>query len=102
MLNIDQLKEKYLTYYRQLPNQKLASAKIGRTDDTIINWRKEDEEFDRKVNEAKADWALETVKKVRRKEWLLERILNDHFKDRKEVEVALPIPIMGGTSMKNL
>lgn len=96
--DIPALKEAYLKYYRELPVQLLAAAKIGRTDDTILNWRKADPEFDRKVEEAKADWAMEHAKKVRSREWLLERVMKQHFAARTELTGAdgkdLPTPIV--------
>lgn len=79
-------KKKYLVYYRKLPVQKLAAASIGKTDDTIINWKKNDSDFSDQTEMAKAEWALENCEKVKSTEWLLERILHDHFPHRVEVE----------------
>ena len=34
------LKEKFLEYYKDLPLQKLAAESIGRSEDTITDWKK--------------------------------------------------------------
>ena len=73
------LKEKYLKYYSELPNQGLAADSIGRNEDTIILWKKEDSEFSDLCAKAKSDWALNKSKRIRNEEWLLERVMNDHF-----------------------
>lgn len=82
---IAELKIRFLEYYKELPIIKLAAGWIGRTDDTITNWRKEDPEFSEQIDIAKSEWAKKTTKQVRSKEWLLERIMKDHFAQRNEV-----------------
>lgn len=79
------LKVKFLEYYRQLPVQKLAGFSIGRSEDTITDWKKSDPDFSDQVDSAKADWAMEKAKGVRSKEWLLERVIKDHFAPRQEL-----------------
>ncbi len=79
------LKEKFLEYFRALPVQKLAAEFIGKSEDTITNWKHEDVEFSDQVAKAKSQWALDNSKKVRSKEWLLERIMKDHFSPRSEL-----------------
>lgn len=83
--NQSELKAKYLEYYKQLPVQKLAAESINRDEDTIILWRKQDSDFADQVALAKSAWALDHSKKVRSKEWLLERVMKDHFAERKEL-----------------
>lgn len=94
------LKEKFLEYYKELPNQRLAADYIGRDEDTIIAWKKDDSDFSEQVSLARAAWALTNTKRVRSKEWLLERIMKDHFAPRQELTGKdgkdLPIPIYGG------
>ena len=85
-MNLTYLKKKYLAYYRKLPVQKLAAASIGKNEDTIIRWRREDADFADQTEVAKADWALEKCKGVRSTEWLLERVLNDHFSLKRSEE----------------
>lgn len=97
---IAQLKTKYLEYYRKLPVQTLAAASVGRTDDTILGWRKADSDFSEQVDMARSDWAMENAGKVRSKEWLLERVLNDHFGPRTKTDITSGgdkiTPILGG------
>lgn len=82
-------KASFLQYFQQLPIQKLAAGFIGVDENTITNWKKADSEFSDQVETAKSQWALDNAKKVRSKEWLLERIMNDHFGDKKQFEVSL-------------
>lgn len=79
------LKLKFIEYFRKLPVQKLAGAHIGKHEDTITDWKKEDADFSDQLEEAKAQWALEKVAKVKSDEWLLERIMKDHFAQRAEL-----------------
>lgn len=79
------LKEKFLEYYRELPIQKLAADSIGRHEDTIVLWKKKDSDFSDQIDMARADWAKRTSKGVRSKEWLLERVMKDHFSQRNEL-----------------
>lgn len=81
---IKELKEKFLEYYRELPNATLAAAKVGRERTTIHLWRESDSTFSTQMDEAKADWAMRNVKGIRSKEWLLERVLRDQFAQRQE------------------
>lgn len=82
--NLKQLKKKFLEYYRQLPIQKLAAASIGKDETTIIRWKNKDANFANQVEDAKAAWALEHSKKVKSSEWILERVMKDHFAQRQE------------------
>lgn len=93
-----ELKSKYLKYYRDLPVQKLAASYIGKDEDTIIRWRKEDADFADQVQHAKAEWAMENSKKVRSREWLLERVMKDHFAPRSPLldDKGKPIPLLTG------
>lgn len=81
------LKEKFLIYFRELPVQKLAGASIGRNEDTISIWKREDSDFSDRIEKAKAGWALENSKKVRSKEWLLERLMKETFGGNPLVEI---------------
>ena len=80
------LKEKFLDYYRKLPIQKLAAEFIGKDEDTIINWKKKDKLFSDRLASVKSEWALNNVGKVKRAEWLLERLLSEYFVEKKEVD----------------
>ena len=80
-----ELKTKFIEYYRQLPVQKLAADFIGKDETTISRWKKDDEEFANQIALSGSAWALENSKRVRSKEWLLERIMKPHFAECKEV-----------------
>lgn len=99
MINDDrlELKQKFLSYYKELPIQKLAAEFIGRVEETIIAWKKEDIDFLNQMSEAKSNWALTNSKRVRSKEWLLERVMNDHFGNKIDITSGgKPLPILGG------
>lgn len=91
-------KELFLAYYRQLPIQSLGAGIIGVDEDTITNWKKEDKEFSDCIAKYKSEWALDKTGKVRSKEWLLERVMKNHFAPRTELTGAdgkdLPTPII--------
>lgn len=87
MKDNERLKEKFLEYYRQLPIQKLAGASIGKDETTICRWKKVDADFANQIENAKAEWALEKVKRVRSNEWILERVIRDHFASENESEI---------------
>lgn len=77
---LENLKEKYLEYYRDCPIQKYAAMSIGRTEETIINWRKEDLDFSNQVEAARAAWVKLKLKKAN-VEWALERLEKEVFGD---------------------
>ena len=77
-------KKKFLEYYAQLPIQKLAAGWIGKDEETITRWKREDMDFVEKIRQARSVWALKKIGGVRSKEWLLERTLKDEFAVRQE------------------
>lgn len=81
------LKERFLIYFRELPIQRLAAGVIGKHEDTITDWKKADKKFSDDIEAAKSEWALKTSKYVKSGEWLLERIMSEHFKEKKEVQI---------------
>lgn len=95
---IAELKTKFLEYYRELPIIRLAAASIGRHEDTVHLWKKDDSEFSEQIEKAKAEWTMKNVKVVRDKKWLLERIMRDDFAQRQELTGKdgkdLPTPIL--------
>ena|SRR3989344_6427176 len=78
------LKKEFLKYFRELPVQKLAGAYIGKDEDTVSRWKKEDADFADQIGMAKANWAMIKTKKIKSEEWLLERVMKDHFASRNE------------------
>ncbi len=81
-------KEKFLEYFRQLPIQALGAEFIGVDETTISRWKKDDSVFANQVASAKSAWALDNARRVRSKEWLLERVMSNHFMEKKSVEVS--------------
>lgn len=97
------LKEKFLEYFRKAPIQKFAAAYIGRSEDTITDWKREDSDFSDCINRAKADYVSEKLNKVRSNEWILERVFKGDFAQRTELtgkdgQDLLPKPILGGVA----
>ena len=80
------LKIKFLEYYAKLPIQKLAAESIGKSEDWVVDQKKKDTKFAHQIASAKSAWALYNASLVKSKEWLLERVMKDHFAEKKEVE----------------
>lgn|SRR4030067_1443819 len=87
-------KDRFLEYYIELPIQKLAAGFAGISENTVTNWKKEDQGFCDHIDLAESQWARDNAKRVRSKEWLLERVMKNHFAERKEIEINQPIPIL--------
>lgn len=79
------MKKAFLEYYAMLPVQKLAAERVGINEDTVTDWKAKDKEFSDQVGFLKSEWALKNSRLVRSKEWLLERVLKDHFAERTEL-----------------
>lgn len=95
---ITEKKKNFLAYYRQLPVQKLGAQFVGVHENTITNWKKDDQDFYDQIEMAASQWALDNAMAVKSKEWLLERLMNDHFGERKILDLqsgGKPLPIMG-------
>lgn len=88
-VTIKQLKREFLKYYSELPNQRLAADQIGRNEDTIILWKKNDSDFNKKVLKTKAEWVLTHVNRVKSAEWLLERIMSEYFGKRTVTDIGV-------------
>ncbi len=88
---LSKFKLQFLNYYSKLPIQKLAAEFIGKDENTIIRWKKKDKKFADHLASTKSTWALEKVGKVKSNEWLLERILKEHFVEKKEVDSTTSI-----------
>lgn len=61
-VSIDELKERYIRYFEDLPVQKYAAESIGRNEDTVIRWCKEDPDFADAVKMARAESIASTSK----------------------------------------
>lgn len=97
---IAELKRKYIEYYKELPVQKYAAMYVGRDEETIINWRKDDLDFSNQVDLARAEWVRKKANKAK-VEFALERLEKQIFKETKEVELTTPQPILGGISVRS-
>ena len=95
------LKKEFLKYFRELPVQKLAGAYIGKDEDSISRWKKEDADFADQIGRAKADWAMTKTKKIKSEEWLLERVMKDHFASRNEFVGDMTINIIRRSYLEN-
>lgn len=84
---IPELKKKFLEYYGQLPIIRLACGYIGRNEDTIYIWKKDDSVFSEQMDNARSNFAMKNFKGVRSKEWVLERTLRDHFSPKTDIDV---------------
>lgn len=79
-----ELKERFLEYFRKVPIQKFAAGYIGRSEDTITDWKKNDKDFSDCIDLAKAEFVSAKMNKVRSNEWILERIFKGDFAQRNE------------------
>jgi hypothetical protein len=99
-LSTEEKKARFLEYFAKLPIQKLACGFAGINQDTATDWKKSDPAFSDQLELLKSEWAENNTSKIRNKEWLLERVMKDHFAQRSELTGAdgkdLPIPILGG------
>jgi hypothetical protein len=101
--DIAKKKQEFMQYYRQLPIMKLAGGKIGVHYTTVYRWVEEDPIFAMQLEQLKYEFAMENLPQVKNREWVLERILREHFTPRTEITGAngkdlMPTPIMGGKS----
>lgn len=99
---IAESKAKFLEYFAEVPIQKYAAAYIGKSEDTIHDWKTKDSNFADQIEIAKANYLRKQLKGVRSKEWIIERLFKDHFAQRQELTGKdgkdLPTPIYGGKS----
>jgi len=86
---LSKLKSKFIEYFSELPIQKLAAKFIGKSENTICNWKKNDKRFCDRLLKAESQWALDNARSVKSKEWLLERIMKEHFGESVKVEFGL-------------
>ena len=86
-------KADFIKYFEDVPVQKYAAMYIGVTEATVINWMKEDEDFSSAVHQARAKWVKKRTLDVKA-EFALERLESSVFKERREMEIKLPEPII--------
>lgn len=71
----------------------LIARATGITDDTLKKYRDEDEEFSEQLEMVRTQFIGKHIKRSK-SEFILERLAPAYFKDRKELEVTLPKPIL--------
>lgn len=74
----EKLKQEYVKYFEDVPVQKYAAMAIGRDEDTIIRWRKDDPDFAEAVLKAKAEFIRKKVLATKA-EFALERLEREVF-----------------------
>ncbi len=72
------LKNEYISFYKDCPIQKYAAMYIGRDEDTVIRWRKDDSIFAGAVERVKADWVRKKLQ-ASKAEFALERLEKEVF-----------------------
>ncbi len=86
MANIKLLKSQYVRFYEDVPVQKYAAMHIGRDEDTIIRWRKNDVMFADAVKKAETAFIRKKMLTVKA-EFALERLFKSVFSEKQEIEV---------------
>jgi hypothetical protein len=93
------LKESAILWAESLYTYKLISRAIGVTEDTLKTWREEDKDFSDRLEGFRIKFLNKNMKRAK-PEFLLERLAHEDFKERKETEILLPRPILGGASVQ--
>lgn len=79
------LKEAAIVQGEYLYHYRLIAKAIGKTEDTLKNWRDEDEDFSERLEKARVQFISKRIK-ASKPEFLLERLEPDIFKQRSETE----------------
>lgn len=99
---IAELKVKFLEYYSDMPIKKYAAYSVGRNEDTILIWEKEDSDFSDKIKRAKAQYLLAKSKRLQPS--FIIPLLFRELTPRQELTGKdgkdLPTPIYGGKSTR--
>jgi hypothetical protein len=80
---IQRLKAEYVAYFEDVPIQKFAAMFIGRDEDTVIRWKKEDADFADAVQRAKAIAVRKMMVRVK-PEYVLEKLSAEIFGELKK------------------
>lgn len=88
-------KERFLKYFEDVPVQKYAAMYIGRSEQTIVNWLREDNEFFNRVQEKRALWVKKQALKAKA-EFKLERLEKEVWKESIEQTIVMPTPLLQG------
>lgn len=82
---ITALKAQYVDYFSDVPVQRYAAMYIGRNEDTIIRWRKEDPDFADAIKKSNAIWIRKKLMETKA-EFALERLEKSIFSQKLEAE----------------
>ena len=88
-----ELKDLFVEYFKVVPVQKYAAMYVGVSEQTIINWMKDDKDFFNRVNQARSLWVKGKLIKSKA-EFALERLEKEVFKESTEQTIIMPTPIM--------
>jgi hypothetical protein len=89
---IARLKEEYVRFFEDLPIHKYACQFIGRDEDTVGGWRREDPIFQDAIDLAESKYLRKKVMKTSA-EFQLERMYKSVFSQRQEVTGAEGAPL---------
>lgn len=80
----------FLKYFADVPIQKYAAMHIGRSDETITRWKRDDVEFVEQIKALRAEYLRKSVKKIRLGDpkWVIERMYKKDFSARQEITGA--------------
>lgn len=81
--DIAQLKIDYVRYFEDVPVQKYAAKYVGRTSETIMEWKASDPDFLYRVNQAESKFIKKKLLQTQAS-FALERLFKDVFAERKE------------------
>lgn len=90
------LKNEYVRYFQDVPVQKYAAMAIGKDEDTILRWKKQDKTFADAILKAKAEWVRKKCI-ASKAEFALERLEAEVFgrkHDQRHLGLQLPTPIV--------
>lgn len=98
---LKELKEAAIIQASLLYHYKLVARAIGKDEKTLINWRKDDEDFSSRIEQARSEFLRRNVKRSK-PEFLLERLEPEVFgaKNDTNINITFPSPILGGQSRK--
>lgn len=95
------LKNEFIEYYKIMPIKKYAAYSIGRSQDTIRLWEKDDYDFSYRVKKTKADYLKGKAKNLR-PEFIIPLLFRE-LTPRQEItgKGGKPIPILNAIHTDN-
>ena len=89
----DELKARYIEYFKDVPVQKYAAKYIGRDADTIIRWRKEDVIFADAIEKSFAEWVRKKMLATKA-EFALERLEREVFSPKVALDINQKLDVI--------